>query len=241
MWSGSSVGPIDIGAIMNVLEDCSFERNSVDGALDTILFQLSLGFLREFQRGSTCRCPECEEHWDYETFPGSNVNKILTRDMENMSLREVLESHFRDEEDRPCPRCDQSDCPLEGEEYFDNGVAGEVFVFGFYRESDTSVEFPLEMDLADMPGRGHGRYRLVGIVNDSHIDYSQYRSGAQYYTEFAIEGHWYLIDGDIAYDLGNQPTTTDSKRVRHLFYERIEEANISTTNTGSTVLEITNH
>jgi hypothetical protein len=143
--------------------------------------------------------------------------------METITLRVAMGNWFRREEHQPCWNCKER--PLLRQYGFHDGVASEVLVFAFDRVHDTSVEFPLEMDLADMPGRGHARYRLVGIVNDSHNDYSHYRSGAQYYTEFAIDGHWYLIDGEVAYDLGDKPTTTTSKRVRELYYERIEEAN----------------
>jgi hypothetical protein len=141
--------------------------------------------------------------------------------METITLRVAMGNWFRREEHQPCWNCKER--PLIRQYGFHDGVASEVLIFAFDRVHDTSVEFPLEMNLDDMPGRGHGRY--VGIVNDSHNDYSHYRSGAQYYTEFAIDGHWYLIDGEVAYDLGDKPTTTTSKRVRELYYERIEEAN----------------
>jgi hypothetical protein len=170
--------------------------------------------------------------------------------MGNISLRFAMQSFLVHAplDGVSCENCRQSRRPLEVEGRFRDGHTGEVLVFAFDRDHDTSVEFPFEMDLADMPGGGHGRYRLVGILNDSHDTYSTLNnsdsremSRARYYTEFAIDGHWYLIDGEVAYDLGDKPTSTNSKRVRQLFYERIEEANVSTTNTGSAVLEITTH
>jgi hypothetical protein len=83
------------------------------------------------------------------------------------------------------------------------------------------------MNLEDMPGNGQGRYRLVAIVNTA---------AGHEYVEILIDDHWYLFDNEVVYDLGNQPLGTNSRRITHLFYEKIDyEATVSTTNTGSIV------
>jgi len=243
IWSGTSLTPINIGSMINALNihtgvpgDSHEVFIRIMDGLQT--FGIAVNEVVQFQRRGTRLCSVCESITQ-ENPVYSEILIPLRQGMTNISLRDGMEMFFGNEEifGFECGDCHQSEIPIEAvDRGFVQGGPGEVLMVNFQRVNqetggriNTVVDFPLEMNLADMPGNGQGRYRLVGIVN---------HTGGHYYSEVAIDGHWYLIDDGSAIDLGNQPETLNSRFVTNLVYERIPEQQvIQNTNSTNSVAE----
>jgi hypothetical protein len=235
LWSGSSTNPINIQPILTALGLHSSETGDAHEVLYTILNSLSEAgvdavSLARFTRIGSRICPGENGCNIEEQSQHSGLLIPLSRNMENLTLQQGMEIFFGDEDIHGynCSTCHRSDLSIQITDRSFLAGPGEVLFVNFQRNIieygdngsirnrrlNTRINFPLEMNLADMPGEGQGQYRLVGIIN---------HTGGHYYAEVAVDGHWYAMDDSRAIYLGNQPSQTNSNLVTSLVYERIED------------------